>query len=82
MLSGFRLLLGGVTIRSLLPLKWSLFGERFILKEHRRQIETSFSILSDVIGLNRLKVRTLSGFLLKNYGAVSALTFHITLILN
>lgn len=71
---------------SLMPIRrkdmkkqWSLFEERFIIREHREQIETSFSILSDVMGLNRLKATTLSGFILKVYAAVLALIFHITI---
>lgn len=58
--------------------QWSLFEERFIIREHREQIETTFSILSDVMGLNRLKARTLPGFILKAYAAVLALLFYIT----
>jgi hypothetical protein len=61
--------------------QWLLCEERFI-GENRRQIETSFSILSDVMGLNRLRARTLDGFLLKTYAAVLALIFHITLVIN
>jgi IS5 family transposase len=58
--------------------QWSLWEERFIIREHREQIETSFSILSDVMSLNRLKATSLSGFLLKAYAAILALIFHIT----
>lgn len=58
--------------------QWLMCDER-IIKKNRRQIETSFSILSDVMGLNRLKARTLNGFLLKTYAGVLALIFHITL---
>ena len=57
--------------------QWSLFQERFILGG-RRQIETSFSILTEVMGLDRIKARTLKGFVLKIYAAVLALIFHIT----
>jgi hypothetical protein len=55
--------------------------QRFI-RENGHQIETSFSILSDMIGLNRLKARTLNGFLLKTYAAILALIFHIVLVIN
>jgi hypothetical protein len=61
--------------------QWFMHEERFI-KENRHQIETSFSILSDVMGLNRLKARTLDGFIIKTYAAVLALVFHILLIVN
>jgi hypothetical protein len=57
--------------------QWSVFEERFIIREHREQIETSFSILSDVMGLNGLKATTRSGFLLKAYTAVLDLIFYI-----
>ena len=56
--------------------QWSLFQERFILSR-RRQIETSFSILSEVMGANRFKTRTLDGLLLKTYAAVLALVFYL-----
>jgi len=59
--------------------QWSLFSERFIIREHREQIETSFSILSDVMGMNRLKATTLAGFILKAYAAVLALIFYTTI---
>ncbi len=59
--------------------QWSLFEERFMIREHREQIATSFSILSDVMGLNRLKARTLAGFILKAYAAVLALIFYLTI---
>jgi len=58
--------------------QWLLCEERFI-RQNRHWIETSFSLLSDVMGLNRLRARTLNGFLLKTYAAVLALVFHITL---
>jgi len=58
--------------------QWSLFQEHFILKP-RRQIETTFSILTEVMGLNRIKARTLNGFILKTYVAVLALIFHIAI---
>jgi hypothetical protein len=61
--------------------QWFIYQERFI-KKHRRQIETSFSILTDVMGLNRLKAITLDGFILKTHAAVLALIFHITLTLS
>jgi len=56
--------------------QWFLHEQRFIC-ENRHQIETAFSILSDVMGLNRLKARTLDGFLLKTYAAVLALIFYL-----
>jgi len=58
--------------------QWTFQQERF-LKKHRRQIETSFSILSENIGMNSLKTVTLEGFYIKVYAAVLALIFHITL---
>ncbi|MBU1495117.1 MAG: IS982 family transposase [Actinobacteria bacterium] len=61
--------------------QWFMCDERFI-KENRHQIETSFSILSDVMGLNRLKARTLNGFLIKTYASILALIFHIVLVIN
>ena len=45
---------------------------------NRKQIETSFSLLTEQMGLQQLKSRTLEGFLLKIYTAVLALIFHIT----
>ena len=59
-----------------------LFCEESFIRENRHQIETSFSLLSDVMGLNRLKARTLNGFLLKVYASVLALIFHIMLVIN
>jgi len=61
--------------------QWFMCEERFI-RENRHQIETSFSILSDVMGVNRLRARTLDGFLIKTYAAVLALIFHILLVIN
>ena len=61
--------------------QWLMCEERFI-RENRHQIETSFSLLSDVMGLNRLRARTLDGFMLKTYAAVLALIFHIVFIVN
>lgn len=60
--------------------QWHPLEERFI-NENRRQIETSFSLLSEVMGLNRLKARTLTGFLIKVNAAILALVFHITFVL-
>ena len=57
--------------------QWSLFQEKFIIAEHRERVETSFSILSDVMGLNRLKATTLPGFMLKTYAAVLAMIFYL-----
>lgn len=57
--------------------QWSLFERYFIIGQHRRQIETSFSILSDTMGLNRLKVSTLKGFMIKTYAAVLAMIFYL-----
>ena len=56
--------------------QWSLFQERFILS-CRHQIETSFSILSEVMGADRLKARTLDGLMIKTYSAVLALVFYL-----
>ena len=61
--------------------QWFMCEQRFI-RENRHQIETSFSILSDVMGLNRLKARTLNGFLIKTYASILALIFHIVLVSN
>ena len=57
--------------------QWSLFQEYFIIGRNRRQIETSFSILSEIMGLDRLKARTLQGFILKINAAIIGLFFHI-----
>lgn len=57
-------------------LQWSFFQERFISLK-RRRIETSFSLLSDLFGLDRLKARTLNGFFLKVHSAALALVFHL-----
>ena len=61
--------------------QWT-FSEKNFISKTRRQIETSFSILSDVMGLNRLRARTLDGFFIKVYAAILALIFHITLVIN
>ena len=61
--------------------QWT-FSEKNCISKTRRQIETSFSILSDVMGLNRLRARTLDGFFIKVYAAILALIFHITLVSN
>ena len=58
--------------------QWSLFQQRFIINQNRRQSETSFSILAEIMGLDRLKARTLTGFIIKTYAAVLALVFYIT----
>jgi transposase len=71
----------GVTLmpkrRKNMKKQWSLFQERFIIAQHRRQIETSFSILSNIMGHNRVKATTLAGFMLKTYAAVLAMIFYL-----
>jgi len=57
--------------------QWALFQEYFI-NEHRRQIETSFSLLCELMGLEHLKARTLRGFIIKVYAGVVALIFHLS----
>jgi len=57
--------------------QWTPFQERFIIKEHRERVETSFSILSDLMGLNRIKATTLPGFMIKAYTAVLAMIFYL-----
>ena len=52
-----------------------LFCEELFIRENRHQIETSFSLLSDVMGLNRLRARTLNGLLLKVYAFSSSSYF-------
>ncbi len=61
--------------------QWLFHQERFI-KKNRRRIETSFSILTDVFSLQRLKARTLNGFFLKVYAALLALVFHLTFLVD
>lgn len=58
--------------------QWTLFEERFILNEHRHQIETTFSILHDVMSLGQIKSTTLAGFFLKIEVAVLALLFYLS----
>jgi len=58
--------------------QWSLFQENLIIRPNRKQIETTFSILTEIMGLDRIKARTQKGFFIKVYAAVIALIFHIT----
>ena len=58
--------------------QWSLFQNHFIIGQNRRQIETSFSILTEIMGLDQVKARNLEGFMIKAYAAVIGLIFHIT----
>lgn len=59
--------------------QWTPFQEKFIINQNRERVETSFSILSDTMGLNRIKATTLSGFMIKAYTAVIAMIFYLWL---